>query len=524
MDPLVLVVALTFLFICISTLIFSIYAYIFFSHEKESPFPGIPGAVANIILSIFVSLNIFVVLPLDWINMKELDLTSGAIDIKLLEIWWWLLIISILLFLGNIFWRKYYNYDNPHRENLKDQEIKVRIKASVLEMFKFGIVLTVVLFFVTYVYGGSIKLPYHVTVTRPDVLIFSNLKRELVSEQTSQHLHISNLMPGWNSFIAAPFIFYGTLLLFIIGGFGMATVPISFIASYFKKPKKPNAENMVISDILILKDTEKGIRKLKNLIMSQEELEEIKKEGLEEKKIIKTKIENINIEIIQCQEMLIQLEDLMSARMRKHNVINENPLKYLFNLIFGIFSTFISFTIIIHTILSAFKIHVVLENIYFFLYSLSSLYSMFFFVFLSMYMLFCTIKGYEKLSEIFPQKFGHNQMKMNRTWIDTFLVIANIFIPSSWAILAYNLRFVPQFFNMTSASTFIYRFVMNIMYIKIFFRFRIIHVVLVLCFLLGLVITCSTSITTDYLDQRIEETKENLKYQQLEYYRNNKLQ
>ena len=518
MDTLAIIVILTFILLCIAILLFSVYAYIFYSHEKESSFPGSRGAVVNIILSIFCSFFIFTLLPLDWINEAHLNKSNkeSHSPLSISNCWAILSISSIFLFLANIFWKKYYNYKNPYRPDKNDPEIGKRVKESLLEMLKYGAILSFLIIFASFVYGGKVQLTYSISMYKPDMLTFSNLSRVAFSDQIVDYDIKSNFTPGWKVILSSPFIFYGTFMLFIIGGFGMATVPVGFIASWVKRPQKPNAENMVISDLIILKETEKGINKLKDLIQAQEDLEEIRREGYESEEIITTKIENIDIETIHCQEMLIKLEELLHTQKRKNNPLKENPLKYLSYLLFGIFSAVVSIIIVVHTILSAFHIHNCLENVFYFLLKQNLLFPHMLLMFLSVYMLFCTIKGYEKLSELFPHTFGHNQMQLNRTWIDTFLIIANIFIPSSWAILAYFLRFTPQFFNLTSAATFISRFVLNVQYIKIFFSFRILHGLLVICFMLGIVLNCSLSITVEELDQRVYEAKESMKYHQLE--------
>jgi hypothetical protein len=401
--------------------------------------------------------------------------------------------------------------------------INERIQYSLTYILKYGSIILGSVLFTSYIYGGKVAVSFITQSYTPETLIFSELKRDTSTYIIRETIYKTSLYPKGHVILFSPFIFYGSLLLFILGGFGMATVPVSFIALWFKRPEKPNAENMVVSDMIIRKDTEIGINKLKNLIEKQEQIEEMRQEEDYDKKAVKTKIENHNISIIQVQEMLIQLEELMSSRKKKHNIIDENPLKYLFFLFFGIFSGVISIIIIFHTSLSFFGIHVALEKIFFFLHNSNILFPLFFFVFISIYLLFCTIKGYEKLSELFPQILGHNQMTLNRTWIDTFFIIANIFIPVSWAIICFFLKFCPNFFSFTHASKLLKLFVLNVGYIKTCLDYGIFNSLFVFSFFAGLIITCSTSITKEELDKRIIETKENLKRNQFSYYQNNKI-
>ena len=512
------IATLTFIFLCVSLLIFSFFAYIHYSHEQEINFPGNKLLMVSIVMSVFFSILIFIIVCFDILNEGcTYDKFSIDIDFDMRTIWRTALFFSVFFFLLNIFWLRYYNYDNPHREDKTDIEQSVRIKTSLVHLVKYGVGIFLTVVFLSFVYGGKVRMNFDAQVYLPDTLIFSDLRRDTHSMIINRTTYITRVIPKWHVILTSPFIFYGSFLLFIVGGFGMATVPVSFITFWFKRPSKPNAENMVISDMIILKETQKNIEQLKDLIEAQSELEELRQSENVDKEVIRTKIENHNIEVIQCQEQLINLEDLMSSRKRKNNILDENPLKYLFFLLFGLFSGLVSIVIVAHSTLSFIGVNSVLEAPLFFLYNLNIFYPLLFFMFITLYMLFCTIKGYEKLSEIFPHKFGHNQMKTNRTWMDTFLIIANLSIPTSWAIVGFFLKFSSNFFAFTHVNKFLKLYVLNVTYIKVFFSYGVFNAVFLFSFMLGIVITCSTSITTEELDRRIEDTKEHLKFNQFQF-------
>ena len=515
---------LSYLIIMIGFIIMSVFVYSYYSHDKELSFPGSKYAVASVIFSIFLSLFNLLVLPFDFVTGDPAENhASFGIRVDWHFIWKINIILNVISFLANIFWFKYYRYHNPYSED-DDPEIKARVKQGLIFVGKIVGVILVLLVPMTLVYGGRINIRYYVKTYKPSNLKFA----EIDSENSDPYIDTN---PFWAKFVPqtldsillGPFYFYGALVFYLVGGFGLATVPLHFFTIWVKRPRKPNAEDIVMSDILLREMTEESIDTLKGLIETREEIDEIRQEPDHDKKALKIKIDTLNNEIVGVQKKLVLFEEIYEIKKKNHNILDENPLKYFAALVFGFVAAALSVLFLVALISSIFVKNTILEQIFFGLTKINILYAFVFYFLLAMYCLYAVLMGYESLCAHFPEYMGYNQMHRDRTWMDTWILVANLLVPCSIVIVAYFIHTCRNFFAFTYTKRVFNVFVLNLEYISIVKRHHLYKILLMFSFIFGIVLNCSKGFMTDILTKKIQETKNNLKANQMKFQRNTRL-
>ena len=518
MEIITVISLLIFLVLCLAMLLISFYVYVIYSHEHEFFFPGLKGAIVSIVFSIFTSLMTLMVVPLDYMSGQSANTNEDyGLSLDMQIIWKVNIVLSMILFISNWFFFVYYRYNNPFRENEDDLELKVRIKHSITYVGYYLGIITCVLLPMTFVYGARVIVPYKSQIYTPDSLIFSDNTREISSFRGMIFYNTIPTTPIFVVAFATPLVFYGSFVLYFIGGFGMATVPVNLFAMWFRRPKKPDAEDMVMCDIILKEATEEGINKLKDLMETKEEIKELRTDPDHDKAALNRKIETLENEVVSCQKLLLGYEKMRETKATQHNFLEENPLKYLLALVMGVITSVVSVCILIHSILSVVNRYFFLENFFNFLNDLNMVYAMLAYLLMSFYLLFCCLKGYEKLSYLLPNHLGYNEMEYNRTWVDTWLLVVNILIPSSWAVIAYFLRLCPNFFSFMYASRLVKMYVLKVEYTRFFYRLNIFTAIFLFSFIIGVVVNFSSSITAKELFRKMEETKNAMKTNQLKF-------
>jgi ABC-type multidrug transport system fused ATPase/permease subunit len=518
MNPVIIISILTVLVVLFGTLAISAYIYAFYSHDKELSFPGSRFIIGSIILSIFFSLNSILLLPIDFLTGDPfLNRNSIGIDINSLIILDNYTLISIALVISNFFWRKYYTYHNPYNEDKNDIELKQRIKTSLIYVGKILGVVLALLVPMSLFWGARVSTGYLVNTSPPSILKFSEIQSHVSANKINVSNYIVKFVPSLNIALSGPFIFMGYIIFYTFGFFGLATVPLFFWTMWIRRPKAPEAEHMVMGEMILREMTEESIETLKDLIETQEEIEETRKEFDHDKKALNLKIDTLHSEIIKVQKNLVLFEETYELKKKNHNILDENPLKYLSALIMGFVTAAFSILLVTSSIMSFIYQTSPLEKIFFFMSHFNTFYPLLFYLVLSFYCFYAINKGYDVLCNLYPNILGYNQMYPGRTWLDTWLMIACFLIPASLCISSFFLSICPNYFAFTGINRRYKRFIFNIEYIKIFGKTGMFKAISLFSFGLGIIMNFSKGIKKDILTQRIEETKNNLKNNQLKF-------
>lgn len=506
-----------FIILSIGVLVSSFFIYVFFSHSKEKNFKGFKLTIANIIASIFISFIGVMIVPFDILSDYQSDSPSTmGLHFNMDFIWKITMILSVSFYLINIFWLAFYRYSNPFNNDKEDMEYKNRIFAGLKSMMFVVCVSLCILIPGSLFYGGKIRISYKVQTVTPDQLLFA---------QNKTPTKISNLIelftfkyrPSKSIAFAAPMIAYGSFLFFIVGAIGMAALPMSLIGIWLKRPKEPKPDEMVVSKIILKEDTLEVIEKLQSLIKNKKEIEKMLISEDADRQVINAKKENYEKGILECQERLIKHEYMRTTNQRRHQIETENPLKYFSALIFGVLGGVMSLAVVIQTVLIPFNEFIVLESLFNYLKKTNLILAIAMYIFISIYLNFCILKGFEVLSFLMPGYLGYNQIKTNKTWLDTWIIITNILIPGSWAVMIYFLKATPDFLSFLRGGQIMNNFVTKIEYFRPFYKYYIFNVLMVIFFIVGIALYFSIGSRKEYLDEKIAEIKQTLKNNQLEY-------
>lgn len=505
-----------FVVLSIGVLITSFFVYIYFSHEKEKKFPGLKTMIACIILSIFLSFMCTMLVPFDMLSdFKSDSPTTWGLHFDMDSIWKIVMVISVTVFVFNFFWLKYYRFSTPFSDQPENFNLKARVIEGFKRLFIVGCIATVVLLPASFFFGGRVRVTYEIQTASPEQFLFSQ-NHGPIEIENKIGWYTSRYAPSKSVGFTAPIVAYGSFLLYVIGAFGMAAMPVGLINYWLKRPKQPDADEIVMSKLILKEETHKSIEELKKLVVKKGEIEKLKSNPNHDKTTVNTKIGQYQKDLLLCQESLINYEKMRATKQRRHDILEENPLKYFASLIAGCCSVCLSLMIVTHSILMIFGKSVVLETFFGVLQSIGMVPAVVGYVVLSFYLLFCILSGYEQLSFMFPQFLGYNQMKYNRTWMDTWLIIANILIPGSWAITTYLLKALPYFLSFLRGGQLINSFVTKIEYIRPFFKYHIFYVFMVLFFVFGLAVSLSGSGTQEELLVRLKEVRERLKNREIQ--------
>ena len=521
MDILNIIFLLCFIILSAGVLVTSLYVYVLFSHEKEKTFRGYKFAIAGIITSIFISFMCIMLVPFDILSdYKTSSHSTWGLHFNMDTIWKVIMIMSVITFLMNLFWLSYYRYSNSFSADQTDFELKNRIVAGLKRVFMVAGIAILIIIPLSYVAGGRVRITYKIQSASLEQLLFAqnNGPGNINNEQA---LMTSMYRPSRSIAMTAPIVAYGSFLLYIIGAFGMAVLPFSLIRIWLKRPMKPKADEMVMSKIILREETLEAIKKLREIIETKSEIEKMNADPNHDKYTVNSKIRNYQKELLECQDNLIKYEQMRTTNQRRHNILNENPLKYYGCFIAGLFSIFFSTLIVLHSFFMIFGYFGVLEGYFNTLQKVGMIPAIVGYILISFYLLSCIVKGYESLSYIMPQYLGYNQMKYNRTWMDTWIIVVNILLPGAWAVMAFFLQAAPNFLSFLRGGQIMSNFVTKIEYIRPFFKYHIFHWVLLTFFFVSIALNISVGLGDEELDLRIAETKGGLKNRQIRYIKEN---
>lgn len=510
MDILNIIGVISFILLSIGILLISFYTYVFFSHEKEKNFPGLKASIAGVILSVFVSFLSMMLIPFDLISdFHDSGNSNNGIHFNMDLIWRLVMMTSVSLYLYNMFWLWYYKYSDPYAID-KDAWMTKKRVLYALKYLSINVAVALMLIIPASIFwGGRVRITYKVQSAKASQMMFA--QNHAQADLGNNLLFLtSRYSPSWIVATTAPLVAYGSFLLYIIGGLGMATLPFSLILSYMRRPREPKPFNMVMSNRALKEISQANIDELKRLIELKKEIERLKQKRGYERVTLRRKTRDYQSKLVKCQETLINYEEMLDTKRKRHLILEENPVKYLSSLIAGVVATFFSLLIVSHTLLMSFGSFVIFETYFDTLQKLSLVVAVLGYMSLAIYMLFCVAKGFELLSSVFPHHFGYNQVKINRTWMDTWLSLVNILLPGSWAVVAFFLKATPGFLSFLKAGQIVNSFVNKIEYIRPFYKYNIFNGLLLMFFVIGLLMNYASVLEKEKLDVLMDLEKEKI--------------
>ena len=463
-------------------LITNIYILIYFSHpdDKES----IIGWILKLIVIIGLTLAWCQVLmvPLDVSNNRTF---GGGIDMKL---FWFIIFIITLIYVLVIF---------PISSSLYETQDDWTVCEKIKHCLCFFLVL--IIFFVgitavLYATIGKTSIPItkkeyedcsidNVIFDSNDSDFLSKLNCKLKTSEESVELNVNIIV-----YSMAILTFISWIVFALFGGIGLATVPLDFFVSFKSRPKILTS-NDVKTRKRILYDEIVELRQL------ADELKDLEATGAPKKFFLsapRRKYNRLKNEFVSRFSLVKKEFEILN----KNNYIGENcsAVFYFLLIPLGFLSTILSLLWIIQFGCSYFSIHkdgrpgypfLSLMLIYFQDHDISFL-SFLFFSILTLYLLFCVIKGNFQFGVRILCCWAVHPMEKGKTYMNSFLFNISLILLGSMAITQFVTDCLSDYVAFTDVDTLFNTLIKNLKFFKYFYRNHVFQYIFFAVFVLSL--------------------------------------
>ena len=463
----------------------NIYILVYFSHpdDKES----IIGWVLKVIVIIGLTLAWCQVLmvPLDVSNNRTF---GGGINMKL---FWFIIFIISLVYILVIF-----PISSSLYETQDDWTCCEKIRHSLC-FFLIVIIFFVAITAILYSTIGKTSIPikkieYDENCEENMILIDSDKPIDPNSHQIHCHLKIDNDSVELNVNIIiysmAVLTFISWVVFALFGGIGLASVPLDFFVSFKSRPK------IITSD---------SVKQRKKILF--DEIVELRELG-EELKTMEANGDNKKFFLSGARRKFNRLKNEFVSRfslvkkefdiLNKNNYIGENCSAVFYYLLIhlGFLSTILSILWLVQFICSYFYTlkdgrpgypFLSLMLIYFQDHDISFL-SFLFFAILTLYLLFCVIKGNFQFGVRLFCCFSVHPMEKGKTYMNSFLFNISLVLLGSMAITQFVTDCLSDYVVFTDVDALFNTLIKNLKFFKYFYRNHVFQYIFFAVFILSL--------------------------------------
>ena len=482
----------------IALLITNIYILVYFSHPEDKD--SILGWVLKgiVILGLTLAWCQVLLIPLDVSNNRTF---GGGINMR---IFWLIIFVITLVYILVIF-----PISSSLYEAQDDWTLCQKIKHSLC-FFLITIIFFVVLTAILYSTIGRTDIPINVIKCKGNP-IFVESKSPLnennicqtISEDSSIELKVNIII-----YAIAILTFFSWAIFALFGGIGLASVPIDFFISFINRPKDINNANAKERKKILFEEIE-------DLQQLGEEITDMELKGAQKKLFFTpTKREyNRKKNEFVSRFALVQKEfDVLN----RNNYIETNIAVVFYYLLIplGVFTSILTILWLIQFICSYFYILKGLKDrragypflsyllIYFQDHDVSFL-SFITFSILTLYLLFCVIKGNFQFGIRFLCCWSVHPMKKGKTYMNSFLFNISLILLGSMAITQFVSDCLTDYIAFTDIDTLFNTFIKNLKFFKYFYRYYIFQYILFGIFVFSLIyLIFIKKAKTDSLNQR----------------------
>ena len=467
-------------------LITNVYILVYFSHpdDKES----IIGWVLKIIVILGLTLAWCQVLmvPLDVSNNRTF---GGGIDMKL---FWFIIFTISLIYILVIF-----PISSSLYETQDDWTCCEKLRHSLcmfLVMIIFFVAITAILYStigktdipikkIEYDENCSKDLVLFDSSSTIDPIELSQINCDVITNNESVELNVNIIV-----YSMAVLTFISWIVFALFGGIGLASVPLDFFVSFKSRPK------LLTSD---------SIRQRKRILY--DEICELRERG-DELNTMETRGDNKKFFLSGARRKYNRLKNEFVSRfslakkefdmLSKKNLIGENCSAVFYYLLIplGVLSTILSLLWLIQFICSYFYIKkdgrpgypfLSLMLIYFQDNDVSFL-SFLFFSILTLYLLFCIIKGNFQFGVRILCCWAVHPMEKGKTYMNSFLFNISLILLGSMAITQFVTDCLSDYVAFTDVDTLFNTLIKNLKFFKYFYRNHVFQYIFFGVFVLSL--------------------------------------
>ena len=455
------------LIITVVLLITNIYILIYFSHPDDKD--SIIGWVLKVIVLLGLTLAWCQVLmvPLDVSNNRTF---GGGIDMKL---FWFIIFIITLVYILIIF-----PISSSLYETQDDWTACEKIKHSLC-FFIIMIIFFIAITGILYATIGKTSIPIKKIeydhncdlgkiVFDSDKIIYKHdIKCGIKRDDESLELNVNIII-----YSMAVLTFISWIIFALFGGIGLASVPLDFFVSFKSRPR------IITNDSIrdrkkILFDEIVELRKMGDQLKELEDKGAAKKFFWSKEKREYNRLKN---EFTSRFSLAKKEFDILN----KNNYIGENCAAVFYYLLIplGILSTILSLLWLIQFICSYFYIHkdgrpgypfLSLMLIYFQDHDISFL-SFIFFSLLTLYLLFCVLKGNFQFGVRIFCCWAVHPMEKGKTYMNSFLFNISLVLLGSMAITQFVSDCLCDYVAFTDIDALFNTLIKNLIFFKYFYR------------------------------------------------------
>ena len=468
----------------IALIISNIYILIYFSHpeDKDSIIGWILKAI--VILGLTLAWCQVLMVPLDVSNNRTF---GGGINMKL---FWFIIFVITIIYILIIF---------PISSSLYEAQDEWTLGEKIKHSLCFFLI--VIIFFVAitailYSTIGKTDIPIKVIKcpkNEKNIFYESNIPLDppkicqTLDKDSSIELKVNIII-----YSVAVLTFVSWLVFALFGSIGLASVPIDFFISFINRPKNLNNSDVKERKKILFEEVEE-LQKL------GEEVSEMERKGAQTKLFFtptKRKYNRIKNEFVS-RFALVQKEfDILN----KNNYIADNFAVVFYYLLIplGILSTILTILWVIQFICSYFYILKGLKDrrpgypflsymlIFFQDHDVSFL-SFLFFAILTLYLLFCVMKGNFQFGVRFLCCWSVHPMKKGKTYMNSFLFNISLVLLGSMAITQFVSDCLSDYIAFTDIDTLFNTLIKNLKFFKYFYRYYIFQYIFFVIFILSLI-------------------------------------
>ena len=296
--------------------------------------------------------------------------------------------------------------------------------------------------------------------------------------------------------------FFSWIVFALFGGIGLASVPLDFFVNFKSRPKTLTHDSVTHRKKILFDE----IVELRSI---GDELKTLEDEGVTKMFFLSGKRRSYN-----------RLKNEFTARfalvkkefeiLNKNNYIGENCCVIFYYLLIplGVLSTILSILWLVQFICSYFYIHkdgrpgypfLSLMLIYFQDHDVSFL-SFLFFSILTLYLLFCVIKGNFQFGVRFLCCFAVHPMEKGKTYMNSFLFNISLILLGSMAITQFVTDCLSDYVAFTDIDALFNTLIKNLKFFKYFYRYHVFQYIFFAVFVLSFF----------YMIWQLLRTKENI--------------
>ncbi|KAM3140194.1 hypothetical protein pb186bvf_007747 [Paramecium bursaria] len=476
----------------------NIYLLALYCHPEDG------GFGASLICKIVVVLG----LTLSWCQTLMLTLDVSNIQNNAgfnMEIAWMIIYVSLFVTITVLIPISIFFYESD-----EDKALCNRIAITMFEQLIVCIFVGVTIF-LTYYYLSNAKIP--VSVITVDSALFVDSSLDIVSTELIQTSNIQRISMQVTviTFIAGLLCFVGYFTLILYGGVGLAALPLDMIFAFKRRP-------VVISSVQAQQKKNQLGQRVKQFIEYAQILKDEEKElkfnsSWFSKRSKSAKLESKYAKLCEAVDELEEENEIFKMEL---DMSTSNPIIYVLKLVLGFLLLIVTICWWMHILLYIIIIqngkpaNPFLNTLFIQLESHDlGFLSVFFYGLFTLYLLWCVTKG--NMVFKLPWIFSFHPMKINETWMNSFLFNIALILLSSVALTHFSTIVFSQYTRFTTIGLMFGIQIKHLVMMSWAFENRVFEIALfswsLLCALYFLIMSCRKS---DEMKQ-IEDRKKALK-------------